>query len=330
MKRFLLIAGIASLPTIADAQTYKPDFNCAADHSKDSIATMLCENSDAAKHELMFDQTYYALRQLVGKAGWKALKQEIIADNSTLKSCIPPNTVDGALPKSDPDCYISKVDEITRKYKGRLSGSALEEANRPIDLHIALQQKIIDLGYLPAGSIADGVYGESTRKAISTWQRVSHRPSDDGFISDADAAALQGAPTSLTQHYDISLWTYKNSPGIDKTDVVYKSGPTEISISTGMEETNPISVVVSVLVWGDMFSCEYHNDAELINDRGVKLPLQNLGCAPKGPRGTGFIAKLGTENLSVFKEAKSLSLHQGNIELPVSTSGLDAAIGHLK
>ncbi|WP_215754527.1 peptidoglycan-binding protein [Acetobacter sp. P5B1] len=95
--------------------------------------------------------------------------------------------------KADPSYYISKMDEITQKYKARLSGSALEEASRPIDQHIALQQKFIDLGYLPVGSIADGVYGEGTREAISTWQRVSHRPSDDGFISDADAVVLSGA-----------------------------------------------------------------------------------------------------------------------------------------
>ncbi|MCP1215098.1 peptidoglycan-binding protein [Acetobacter orientalis] len=193
MKRFVLLALITSVPNIAWAQEYKPDFNCSVDHSKDSIATMLCENSDAAKHELIFDQTYYALRQIVGKLGWKALKQEAIADDEVFKECIAPDAMDGSLPKADPQCYISKMDEITQKYKARLSGSALEEASRPIDRHIALQQKFIDLGYLPAGSIADGVYGEGTREAISTWQRVSHRPSDDGFISDADAAVLSGA-----------------------------------------------------------------------------------------------------------------------------------------
>lgn len=193
MKRLALLAAITAVPNIAWAQEYKPDFNCSVDHSKDSIATMLCQNSEAAKHELIFDQTYYALRQVVGKAGWKVLKQEAIADDDALKVCVAPDAMDGTLPKADPQCYISKMDEITQKYKARLSGSALEEASRPIDQHIALQQKFIDLGYLPAGSIADGVYGEGTREAISTWQRVSHRPSDEGFISDADAVVLLGA-----------------------------------------------------------------------------------------------------------------------------------------
>lgn len=212
MKRFLLIAGIASLPTIADAQAYKPDFNCAADHSKDSIATMLCENSDAAKHELMFDQTYYALRQLVGKAGWKYLKQEAIADDDIFKECIAPadpNNPD-SLPPADPSCYISHMDALTEKYKHRLSGGALEEANRPIDQHILLQQQLITLGYLPSSAQADGVYGEATRDAIETWQRVNHRPATDGFLSDQDAQALlSGSPSasasaSISANNDIS------------------------------------------------------------------------------------------------------------------------------
>lgn len=200
MKRFLLLTAVLVVPEAALGQEYKPDFNCAADLSKDSIATMLCQNSEAAKHELIFDQTYYALRQIVGKEGWKALKQEAIADDDVFKACVGPETADGALPRADPYCYISTMDALTQKYRRRLSGSALEEASRPIDQHIALQQKFIDLGYLPAGSVADGVYGEATREAISTWQRVAHRPASDGFISDADAAVLS-ASTTQNQSY---------------------------------------------------------------------------------------------------------------------------------
>ena len=201
MKWFLLLAAALTAPGVAYGQDYKPDFNCSADHSKDSIATMLCQNSEAAKYELIFDQTYYALRQIVGKSGWKALKQEAIADDDVFKACVEPETMDGILPRADPSCYISTIDSLTQKYRRRLSGSALEEASRPINQHIALQQTFIDLGYLPAGSIADGVYGKATREAISTWQRVAHRPASDGFISDADAATLS-APTAQNQSYD--------------------------------------------------------------------------------------------------------------------------------
>lgn len=204
MRKLLVALGLF-VGVSAQAQTYKPDFNCSADHSKDSIATMLCQNSDAAKAELQFDQSYYALRQTVGKEGWKALKQEAIKDDDAFASCIDPSSADAtaAVPQARPDCYISTMKGLTEKYRSRLSGAALQEASRDIDQHIALQQKLIDLGYLPSGTKADGVYGEGTRQAIATWQRVAHRPLADGFISDADAGILSGAqsPAAATNDY---------------------------------------------------------------------------------------------------------------------------------
>ncbi|MCG4256930.1 restriction endonuclease [Acetobacter senegalensis] len=175
----------ALAPTPAQSRFW-PDFNCSADHSKDSIATMLCQNSEAAKHELIFDQTYYALRQLVGKAGWKALKQEVIADDDALKECIVPFTPEGELPDADPDCYIKKMDQITEKYKTRLSGAALEEASRDIIQHILIQQKLLDAGYPKSAKSADGVYGEATRIGILEWQKKNN-VSQTGFISDDEA-----------------------------------------------------------------------------------------------------------------------------------------------
>ncbi|MDT8872599.1 peptidoglycan-binding domain-containing protein [Komagataeibacter rhaeticus] len=82
------------------------------------------------------------------------------------------------------------MDRLTERYRQRLGGTALEEARRPLDTHIALQRRLVELGYLPAGTVADGVYGEATREAIATWQRTTHRPETDGFVSDADAQVL--------------------------------------------------------------------------------------------------------------------------------------------
>jgi len=197
MKRAFVAASVAVslLSTRAWAQQYHPDFSCAAPPPNNGVALMLCQNSDAAKHELMFDQTYYALRQIVGKDGWKALKQSIILDeNAANQGCgLPiPGEGDQSIPPNGAECYIGAIDRLTEKYRTRLAGAALEEAQRPIDQHIQLQQKLIDAGYLPTGTIADGVYGETTRAAIETWQRVQKRPSSEGFISDADERVLLG------------------------------------------------------------------------------------------------------------------------------------------
>lgn len=185
-------ANSSSEYTVSSNETYLPDFNCSVDHSKDSIATMLCQNSEAAKHELIFDQTYYALRQIVGKDGWKSLKQEVGTDDVVLGECLDPSKLIDPqhIPQADPDCYISHMDVLTDKYKSRLHGASLEEANRPIDQHIALQQDLIVLGFSGGSAQADGVYGEGTRAAIIKWQK-SHRDSEaTGFISDEDAVKL--------------------------------------------------------------------------------------------------------------------------------------------
>jgi hypothetical protein len=192
LRRLLFMMVGLSLPPAAFAQDYTPDFNCSLDHSKDSIATMLCENSETAKHELMFDQTYYALRQIVGKDGWKTLKQEVVADDAAFAECLDPSTPVGPLgiPQADPTCYITHMDALTDKYKARLTGAALQEANRSIDQHIALQQDLINLGFLKGASQADGVYGEGTRAAIIKWQKSNGDAVTDGFLSDSDAVRL--------------------------------------------------------------------------------------------------------------------------------------------
>lgn len=177
--------------------SYHPDFDCSRVSQSDTIAVMLCQNSDAAKHELMFDQTYYALRQVVGKSGWKSLKREAIADQEFADCLNNVGQVNVSQPTADPACYIEKIDSITAKYQKRLHGGALEEAQRPIDEHIFLQQRLVDLHYLPAGTVADGVYGEATRKAIIAWEQDHNISPADGFLSNAAAALLiTGVPAT--------------------------------------------------------------------------------------------------------------------------------------
>jgi hypothetical protein len=189
----LLLAGWHGAKAQA-LKTYKPDFDCSQAAPGDSIAALLCHDSNAAQQELVFDQTYYALRQQVGKEGWKPLKQEVNEQFQGLLACVQTDNQQ-VPPPADSACYISKMQAITAAYRQRLHGTALKEASRPIDEHIALQQKLIDLGYLPTTSSADGVYGEATRTAIETWQRVVQHVDPDGFISDASADTLLGLST---------------------------------------------------------------------------------------------------------------------------------------
>ncbi|MCH4090725.1 hypothetical protein [Acetobacter sp.] len=124
MRKIVVVLGLV-VGVSAQAQTYKPDFDCSKVNQDDSIAVMLCQNSDAAKAELIMDQAYYALRQKVGRSGWKQLKAEINADMD-FQHCLRPDIPvgDHSIPSADPECYISDIDKITEKYRRRLSGDA--------------------------------------------------------------------------------------------------------------------------------------------------------------------------------------------------------------
>lgn len=192
------VLGNRAPPAVVSENTaggYKPDFSCSPPPENNGVAVMLCQNSDAAEHELRFDQVYYALRFIVGPDGWKDLKQQVILDeNAVNQRCgLPiPGLGDQTVPAGGAACYSAAMAELTEVYRAHLQGkpAAQQEAARAINQHIALQKKLIELGYLPAGTVADGVYGEVTRAAITTWQRVTQRPEVTGFLSQADAAVL--------------------------------------------------------------------------------------------------------------------------------------------
>ncbi|MFW7267096.1 peptidoglycan-binding domain-containing protein [Gluconacetobacter sp. Hr-1-5] len=181
----------------APSGPYHPDFSCDPPPANNGVAAMLCHDSEAARHELMFDQVYYALRHQAGEDGWKDLKQQVVLDeNAANQSCGLPIPGDGPqdLPPNGAACYNDAMDRLAAQYRVRLSGAARLESQRPLDRHIALQKKLVDLGYLPADTVVDGLYGEATRAAITAWQQAVHRPATDGFLSDEDAAMLIPPP----------------------------------------------------------------------------------------------------------------------------------------
>jgi peptidoglycan hydrolase-like protein with peptidoglycan-binding domain len=74
----------------------------------------------------------------------------------------------------------------------RLTGSALEEAMRPIERHLDLQAALARDGFLPPPTGIDGVYGPRTRAAIAAWQSGAGR-SPTGLLGNDDAPALDSA-----------------------------------------------------------------------------------------------------------------------------------------
>ena len=192
---FLLLA-LTAVPCRADTGRIGPSFACPRPAPVDGLSQMICDNPDMSREEMVFEQAYYALRQANGRPDWKALKVEAIAFNTALRThCGIPlaGTSDQTMPPGAAACYIDQTQRDRDGWLHRLTGAAHEEASRPIEQHVALQQRLVDLGYLPPGTRADGVYGETTRSAIQAWQEASGRQQTAGFLSDDDAAALSAS-----------------------------------------------------------------------------------------------------------------------------------------
>ena len=192
---FLLLA-LTTVPCRADTGRIGPSFACPRPAPIDGLSQMICDNPDMSREEMIFEQAYYALRQANGRPGWKALKVEAIALNTALRThCGIPlaGASDQTMPLGAAACYIDQTQRDRDAWLQRLTGAAHEEASRSIEQHVALQQRLVDLGYLPPGTRADGIYGETTRSAIQAWEEASGRHQTAGFLSDDDAAALSAS-----------------------------------------------------------------------------------------------------------------------------------------
>lgn len=183
--RKLMLASLLVMECgVAQARSYRPVAACTPLPQKDEAARLVCTDDDVARHALMFDQAWQALRHETQGVARDVLDRDVAA------AIAVPETCRAEAQAEEGKCYAASLDRVAARYRERLSGNALEEALRPIDRHIALQQKLQDLGFLAPEVPVDGVYGVDTRQAIATWQRVARRPVADGFLSNADAAAL--------------------------------------------------------------------------------------------------------------------------------------------
>jgi uncharacterized protein len=163
-----------------------PSFDCTT--TVRPLGKLICARPELAKADLRFKQAYQALQQQLGDSGQAELRQEAADfDKGVRLDCGVPEKEPVA---GSPDCVKEQYDEMRSEWLSRLSGSALQEANRPLPLHVTLQQNLLDLGYLSTSVKINGVFGTETRKAIAAWQQVRGLP-ETGFLGDSDARSLQ-------------------------------------------------------------------------------------------------------------------------------------------
>lgn len=185
MFRFLfLIPFVPFLISSACADTtYQPSFKCPRPDNSDLLANMICENQDMAKADLVLSQVYYALRWQDGKSSYARLKEQAVKANSELRdTChIPPAGTGRPLPDDTESCYLIMETQIAEEWQKQLNQAGREEASRNIDQHIAIQQNLINAGYL--GGEADGIYGDLVREGIIRWQKA-HNIEPNGFVTN--------------------------------------------------------------------------------------------------------------------------------------------------
>jgi hypothetical protein len=173
-----------------------PSFPCPQPH--DPLAQLFCEVPDLARLDLVFVQTYQALRQQLTPAGQTSLHREAVefglavradcgiagAETNSPSAPFPP----AAPPEAD-RCVAREYIAQRATWAGRLVGAAAEEANRSLEQQALLQSKLQRLGFLPPADKIDSVFGTDTRAATEAWQTARGLPVT-GLLSDHDATLL--------------------------------------------------------------------------------------------------------------------------------------------
>ncbi|MGS0648061.1 peptidoglycan-binding domain-containing protein [Komagataeibacter melomenusus] len=180
-------------PALA-APAYHPGFACPRPDGADVLATALCADPVMAKAELDLEKVFYAHRAQEGAGAYPAIKAQAVAYDTALRNtcAIPAAGTPGAvLPVGAAACYVKVTEQQAGEWARSLSGPYAQEATRDIDLHIALQQKLINAGYSSSPmDKADGIYGDGTRTAIKSWQ-AAYGDSQTGAIADDEVPHVE-------------------------------------------------------------------------------------------------------------------------------------------
>ena len=202
LRAYGVSAGAAPVPPPRDAGRGRigPSFDCSK--AGYPLALLICADADLSRLDLRFGQAYWALFQQLGPEGQPQLKQEDLAffDQVQAQCQVPRSGPLTAEAWRSRDCVRDAYEKMREAWIARLTGPAREEATRSPEKHLALQQELQELGFVPPGPI-DGVYGHDTRAAILAWQQARGRPVT-GLLGDPDALALERevasrAPVSL-------------------------------------------------------------------------------------------------------------------------------------
>ena len=175
-----------------------PGFDCSK--AVRPLALLICGDADLSRVDLLYNQAYWALLQQLDPSARKGLRQEEEAFIDAVQDqCGMPRS-GGLTPqvRQARDCVRGSYEGQRNRWLSRLSGPAYEEAVRPAERHLALQQGLEALGFLSGPTQSNGAYAEETRNAIIAWQTERGRAAT-GLLGELDAREVEREATGRAE-----------------------------------------------------------------------------------------------------------------------------------
>lgn len=185
---FLASSALMSVWVMRSGYATPPGFDCSKANA--ALAVAICNSEILSSLDLRFSDAYQALRQQVGSQGAGEVFQEAVKFQSFVVGvCNLPADLVGYNSAPYDVCIQNLYLQQRAAWVNRLSSPGREETDLSAQDLLDAQGKLAALGYLPAGSQIDGVYGPSTRAAIVSFQ-LAKGLAQTGFLDQETFNAL--------------------------------------------------------------------------------------------------------------------------------------------
>jgi len=182
-------AACIALSQVAFSQQAKsrigPSYDCGQiDARQNPTAAIICRNDELARSEIIYVQTYYALRGIVDQAIRRSLADEALkfSDEQQRICGIRADALTEQPNNTQVDCIRGSFQKQTQLLRGRLAGDALKEAALPPEALFVMQEFLKLKSFLPGEATVDGIFGPATRNAVKQFQASVSLP-QTGFLS---------------------------------------------------------------------------------------------------------------------------------------------------
>jgi TPR repeat protein len=172
-------------------------FDCS--RTGQNIPSLVCNDPELRVADLQQMQVYYALRHAAPNRQQELRTQFLSRVQGLVSNCSAENIRATGTQKQ---CVTRGLADMRNFWFGQLqqtgNAAAIEEAQLNVNQLVSVQTSLKNQGLLPANSVADGVYGNTTRDALIRFQsNLGITPS--GFASSFTLTRLVTPPQNTPQ-----------------------------------------------------------------------------------------------------------------------------------